>query len=303
MHPETAIHRYLEHLRVERRASPHTLAAYRRDLDKLLQHLRARGMAVDHVGELTSDHVRSALMADMQKGHAPATAQRWLSSLRSFFRYLMQTGVVTRNPVAGMRAPKRGRHLPEVLDVDQMNAMLGAVPEDPHDIRDLAMAELFYGAGLRLSELVSLDLGALNRSEGTLRVTGKGRKERIVPFGRAAQQALDRWLEVRPRWQTADSGEALFLSQRGQRIHPRTVQVRLRRWATLHGSGVHLHPHMLRHSFASHILESSGDLRGVQELLGHANLSTTQIYTHLNFQHLAEVYDKTHPRARRKTGK
>ncbi|RMF15232.1 MAG: tyrosine recombinase XerC [Gammaproteobacteria bacterium] len=299
-----AIDRFIDYLRFERRLSPHTLAAYRRDLNVLESGIAPEDR--QDVRCLTRDTLREVLMQRMKTGLAPRSAHRWLSALRSFFRYLMREGVLRDNPAEGLKAPKKGRPLPEVLDTDQLGALLDHAPNDPLEIRDRAMAELLYGAGLRLSEMVGLDLPDIHLNEGTLKVMGKGRKERIVPFGGAARKALEAWLDVRQGWLSDASGQAVFLSQRGQRIHPRTVQARLKRWALHHGGGVHLHPHLLRHSFASHILESSGDLRGIQELLGHAHLSTTQIYTHLDFQHLAEVYDKAHPRARRRksaTGK
>lgn len=294
-----AIDRFIDYLRFERRLSPHTLSAYRRDLEALQACIGPDDS--EDVHRLTHDALREALMQRMKQGLSARSAHRWLSALRSFFRYLVREGILKDNPAESLRAPKKGRPLPEVLDTDQLGALLDAHPEDPCEIRDRAIVELLYGAGLRLSELVGLDLGDIHPDNGTLKVMGKGRKERIVPFGGAARRALEAWLEVRQNWLTDASGQAVFLSRRGQRIHPRTVQARLKRWALHHGAGVHLHPHLLRHSFASHILESSSDLRGVQELLGHAHLSTTQIYTHLNFQHLAEVYDKAHPRARRKS--
>ncbi len=203
------------------------------------------------------------------------------------------------NPAVGVRAPKSPRKLPGTLDADQLCGLLDRVEDDPLSLRDSAMIELFYSSGLRLAELISVNLGDIDMADGELSVLGKGAKTRRVPVGQKAREAVQRWLRVRPG--LADRDEpALFVSSRGTRIHPRTVQQRLTRWAREQGANQGLHPHMLRHSFATHLLESSGDLRAVQELLGHADIGTTQIYTHLDFQHLAQVYDQAHPRARKK---
>jgi integrase/recombinase XerC len=233
-------------------------------------------------------------------GAGGKTIQRELSALRSLFRYLLREGDVGQSPAQGVRAPKSPRKLPGTLDADQLCALLDHPDDEPLALRDTAMIELFYSSGLRLAELVSVNLGDIDMDDGTLEVLGKGAKTRRVPVGRHAREAVVHWLKVRPL--LAGSGErALFVSQRGNRIHPRTVQQRLQRWALEKGATRNVHPHLLRHSFASHLLESSGDLRAVQELLGHADISTTQVYTHLDFQHLAQVYDKAHPRAKRKT--
>ncbi len=296
---------FLRHLADERRVSPHTLSNYRRDLARIAARLgdesqiRSEGGTRGPWEALDHHRVRAYLAWRHRCGTSAKTLQRELAALRSLYRYLMREGIVDHNPAQGVRPPKAQRRLPATLEADQLSALLDATDEDPLAIRDKAMIELFYSSGLRLAELVSLDLGDIDRDDGSLEVTGKGAKTRRVPVGGMALAAIDRWLAVRGTLAGAD-GKALFVSRRGRRIHPRTVQQRLRRWALAQGAGRNLHPHLLRHSFASHLLESSGDLRAVQELLGHANIATTQIYTHLDFQHLAEVYDKAHPRAHKK---
>jgi integrase/recombinase XerC len=291
--------RYLGHLANERRLSPHTLDGYRRDLRQALDWLRARG--ADHWQALDGPGVRAYLAERHRAGLGARSLHRQLAALRGLFRYLIREGLAEQDPARGIRAPRAGRKLPQILDVDQLGRLLDQPPLDPLEVRDLAILELLYSSGLRLAELVSLNLGDLDAGDATLEVTGKGAKTRRVPVGRKALAALDRWLALRPG--LAVAGEpALFVSQRGGRVHPRTVQARLARWALAKGAPRGLHPHLLRHSFASHLLESSGDLRAVQELLGHANIATTQVYTHLDFQHLARVYDQAHPRARRRRG-
>jgi integrase/recombinase XerC len=211
--------------------------------------------------------------------------------------YLIREGELNNNPGAGVSAPQVPRSLPNTLDVDQMAQLLKIEGKEPETVRDRAMLELFYSSGLRLSELVGLDLGAVDLADGTVRVTGKGNKTRIVPVGRQAREQIRAWLKIRV--QLARTEEmALFVGPRGTRISPRTVQARVRYWALRAGVPQRVYPHLFRHSFATHLLESSSDLRSVQEMLGHADISTTQIYTHLNFQHLAQVYDTAHPRAR-----
>jgi integrase/recombinase XerC len=237
--------------------------------------------------------VRSYVAWRHRGGASGKTLQRELSALRSLYRYLLREGVVSHNPALGVPAPKTARKLPATLDPDQLCGLLDNGDEDPLSLRDTAMIELFYSSGLRLAELVAVD------TDASLEVTGKGAKSRRVPVGGLALEAIDRWLQVRGTYAGAEE-KALFVSRHGNRIHPRTVQKRLHRWAKIHGARRNVHPHMLRHSFASHLLESSGDLRAVQELLGHSDISTTQIYTHLDFQHLAQVYDKAHPRAKKK---
>ena len=234
-----------------------------------------------------------------RQGIGGRSLQRNLSAIRAFFRYLQAAGEVEHNPAEGIRAPKAPRNLPRVLDVDQARQLLATDAEDPLTARDQAMFELFYSSGLRLSELTGLNTEAVDFNDRLVTVTGKGGKMRAVPVGQYALGALREWLKIRPA--LVGPGEAaLFVSRRGGRISGRNVQQRLRAWALRQGLAHPVHPHMLRHSFASHLLESSGDLRAVQELLGHADIAATQVYTHLDFQHLARVYDQAHPRARQK---
>ena len=288
---------FLEHLRHERRLSPRTLDGYGRDLALLAAWLADAG--VSDWAAVNEHHVRGFIAARRRKGASGRSVQRELSALRTFFRYLLREGLASGNPGQGVRPPKTPRKLPATLDPDQLGQLLDAPADTPLGLRDAAIVELFYSSGLRLAELVGLDLGDVDLGDATVEVTGKGAKTRRVPVGRLALEALRRWLAVRT--DLAAAGErALFVSERGGRLHPRTVQARLRRLALERGAARNVHPHLLRHSFASHLLESSGDLRAVQELLGHANISTTQIYTHLDFQHLAQAYDQAHPRARRK---
>jgi integrase/recombinase XerC len=237
--------------------------------------------------------------SEHRRGQSPRSIQRRLSVVRTFFHFLNREGVCGANPALDVQAPKAGRRLPDTVDADQMSRLLDAHVDGSLDQRDKAMVELFYSSGLRLAELVGLDLLDLDMADRTVRVLGKGRKERIVPVGRQALAALQAWLKIRGEFAPIDE-LALFVSRDGRRLSPRAVQSRVKRWAQMQGTGVHLHPHLFRHSFASHLLESSQDLRGVQELLGRANLGTTQIYTHLDFQHLAKIYDAAHPRAKRR---
>lgn len=300
MEPEALGHleAYLERLRVQQRLSPKTLLAYRRDLGQLQLFLTQGG--IDRWQRVDARILRAYVADRHRHGLGSRSLQRELSAIRGFFDGLIREGVVTQNPAQGIRAPKAAKPLPDVLDVDAMVGLLEAPPEDPQEVRDLAMWELFYSSGLRLSELVALDLHDLDFRDNSLLVReGKGQKSRHVPVGRCARTALENWLKVRETWPGAEL-MAVFTSRRGLRISPRSVQSRLARWQAKQGGAAAVHPHMLRHSFASHLLESSGDLRAVQELLGHANLSTTQVYTHLDYQHLAKVYDQAHPRAKRK---
>lgn len=289
---------YLDLLKFQQRASPHTLSAYRRDLDRLRRYCADSG--VERWEDLTPAQIRDHIAGRHHDGVESRSLQRELSAIRGFFDFLIRRLMVKQNPARGIRAPKAPRKLPRLLDVDQMAGLLDAGQEDNLEVRDVAMWELFYSSGLRLSELTALDLNDLDFGAATVRVRhGKGRKMREVPVGQCAREALQRWLAARRDYVAPDES-ALFVSGRGQRIAPRTVQARLMRWREKLALPQHVHPHMLRHSFASHLLESSGDLRAVQELLGHANLSTTQIYTHLDFQHLATVYDQAHPRAKKR---
>lgn len=288
---------FLNHLRHERRLSAHTLKNYQRDLRQFIAW--CNDFQINDWAQVGPHQVRGYVAARHRQGMGGKSLQRELSSLRSLYRYLLREGVVENNPAQGVRAPKVQRRLPATLDADQVGRLLDQPAEAPLKLRDHAIMELFYSSGLRLAELVSLDIRDIDLDDATVEVTGKGAKTRRVPIGTKARAALQAWLVVRTEL-AKPMESALFVSQRGSRISPRTVQQRLHRQAQESGVPVGVHPHMLRHSFASHLLESSGDLRAVQELLGHADIGTTQIYTHLNFQHLAKVYDQAHPRARRK---
>ncbi len=277
--------------------SPNTKVAYRRDLVQFLDYLGKQN--ITEWRSIDNQSIRSFVAARHRAGKGSRTLARMLSSLRALFAYLIERRCIDIDPAQEVRAPKQARKLPTVLDVDQTGKLLAPKPQGFLGLRDLAMWELMYSSGLRVSELVNLDAGDLDMDAGELRVLGKGRKERIVPVGRIALEAVARWLQQRGPFLKADV-VALFISRRGTRLSTRSVQKRLHRWALEQGLDTAVHPHMLRHSFATHLLESSGDLRAVQELLGHSNISTTQVYTHLDFQHLAKVYDATHPRARRK---
>ncbi|MFN2288589.1 MAG: tyrosine recombinase XerC [Chromatocurvus sp.] len=289
---------FLAYCRDVRQLSPHTLSNYQRDLESFGTALaRQQIYRADQVQEA---HVRHWVSSLHRRGLAGGSIQRGLSAARSLFNYLGRIAGYPRNPATSVQAPRQPRRLPKTLDPDQVQHFLSFTNDKPATCRDRAMAELFYSSGLRLAELVSLDIGDIDREEYLLRVTGKGRKTRSVPVGRVALAAIDAWLEVRPGVTAdADAARALFTSARGRRISLRNTQARLRLQGRRSGMRQDVHPHMLRHSFASHMLESSGDLRAVQELLGHANIGTTQIYTHLDFQHLSRVYDAAHPRARR----
>ncbi len=296
---EQACEDFLTYLRDVRQLSPHTLDNYRRDLDSLCAHCLAQGR--DDPSRLLEADIRHWVSQMHRRGLAGSSIQRSLSAVRSLFNYLGRSQAQKHNPAAAVQAPRRPRKLPKTLDADQVDRYLQFASDDPVTRRDRAMAELFYSSGLRLAELTAANLSDLDRHSRLLTVTGKGRKTRTVPVGGPALEALQKWLEVRtPDESDDDARQALFLSHRGRRISRRNVQDRLRRQGRKSGMLQDVHPHMLRHSFASHMLESSGDLRAVQELLGHANISTTQIYTHLDFQHLAKVYDTAHPRAKRR---
>lgn len=291
------LERFLSCLTVERRLSAHTVAAYRRDLQCALEFIAQQG--IEAWQQVLPAHVRALAAARHRMGLSGRSIQRELSALRSLFKFLLREGEVDSNPVVGVAAPKTPRKLPQVFDVDAVGQLLDVKSSDPLISRDLAMMELMYSSGLRLAELVGLNLHDVDRDDAMVRVTGKGGKTRLVPVGRQALAALADWLPRRANLAPADQ-LALFVSLHGKRLSPRTVQQRFSQHGLRQGAAGRLHPHRLRHSFASHLLESSGDLRAVQELLGHANLSTTQIYTHLDFQRLAQVYDVAHPRARRK---
>ncbi|BEU05206.1 tyrosine recombinase XerC [Agarivorans sp. OAG1] len=292
------IERFLHYLEVERRYSPATISSYQRSLlqqSKLLENLGCSSWP-----QVTSANVRSVLLKLKTSGLSARSMANKLSALRSFFNYLLQQQKVSLNPVAGVSAPKQNKPLPKNLDVDSLNQLLSMQGDDLVASRDLAMMELFYASGMRLAELVSLNVQDIDFKQRQVIVTGKGNKQRWVPFGSKAEQALKHWLKQRRLLVMDEEEPALFVSVRQQRISHRTVQKRLQHWAQQMQLSSTLHPHKLRHSFATHLLESSGDLRVVQELLGHANLATTQVYTHLDFTHLATSYDAAHPRAKRK---
>jgi integrase/recombinase XerC len=291
---------FLSSLRFERRLSRHTLSAYERDLGALAAFCEKEGVA--SLQALDSYHVRSFAAEAHRRGLSPRSIARRLSAVRSFLRAQVADGRLKANVASNVSAPKPPRRLPGTLDADQVAKLLESSGDGALDLRDRAILELFYSSGLRLAELVGLSLDDLDFADQTVRVTGKGNKTRILPVGRRALDAIRQWLPVRLGIAAKDE-PALFVSLRGRRIAARSVQARLRRWARARGSKRHLHPHLLRHSFATHLLESSGDLRAVQELLGHASISTTQIYTHLDFQHLATSYDKAHPRAKRRSNR
>jgi len=292
----SALDHFLEHLAAEKRYSPRTCESYRRDLTRL-----AAWLSQDRRNDwqtVTGHDLRRYVAVLSREGLGGRSIARHLSAIRRFYRFLLREQLAVDNPALDIRAPKSARRLPGVADVDQLNSLLDADPEDPLEVRDLCMFELMYSSGLRLSELAGLDLDSVDLNGGEVRVLGKGGKERLLPVGRKALEALRTWLPVRSGI-APEREPALFVSRRGDRLSRRSIQVRLHRWGVAKGSDQKLHPHLLRHSFASHMLESSGDLRAVQELLGHADIVTTQVYTHLDFQHLARVYDQSHPRARR----
>lgn len=291
------IDKFIRHLELERRLSPETCKNYRRDLKVLRKFRDAAG--IDSWQGLDSEHFRAFSASSYRKGLGARSIQRRLSACRSFYRYLMREKHVTRNPVNGVSAPKANKRLPGNLDADRMAHLLNIPGDGPLVDRDRAILELLYSSGLRLSELTGLNCGDVDAHDATVRVTGKGNKDRIVPVGRKALDALRSWMTSRGEL-AFDDEPALFVSNRGTRISTRSVQARVDHWAKRQGIEVKVYPHLFRHSFATHLLESSHDLRGVQELLGHANISTTQVYTHLDFQHLAQIYDQTHPRARKK---
>ena len=333
MDPEHRIDAYLRHLETERQLSPHTLSAYRRDLRSLAEYAGHHSIPLE---EMDSHAVRRFAAeshrrgSSRRRGLSPRSVARRLSAVRSFFAWLLRSRVIGSNPAADVQAPRPARRLPSTLDADQMASLLGsgggspksgrvrdgggrggnlgggsvsggapAEESDPLLVRDRAILELFYSSGLRLAELVGLNRVDLDIADRTVRVIGKGGKPRVIPVGQPALEALNTWLSVRDGM-AAPGETAIFVSKRGTRLARRTVQQRVKLWARRRGTPVGVHPHMLRHSFASHMLESSGDLRAVQELLGHASISTTQVYTHLDFQHLARIYDKAHPRAKRR---
>lgn len=287
---------YWNFLRIEKQASPHTLSNYQRQLRAICSLLESN--QISHWQQVDVQVVRWLLSQSHKQGLSAKSIGVRLVALRQFLDFLLKNGELSVNPAVGIKAPKVGKHLPKNIDAEQMAQLLDFTSEEPLEQRDLAMMELMYSSGLRLSELQGLDLGDIDLAGGEARLLGKGNKERIVPIGSKAIAALQQWLAVRHQFSPQDS--ALFLNQRGGRLSHRSIQLMMQKWGQKQGLESHLHPHKLRHSFATHLLEASADLRAVQELLGHSSLSTTQIYTHLDFQHLAKIYDDAHPRARRK---
>ena len=294
---------FIAHLSEERQLSVHTVNCYKRDLTALQKELENQG--ITDWRDVSAHHLRTYIGGGKRQGRSGKTLQRSLSATRTFFNYLAREGVCTQNPAMEFSAPKSDSSLPVTIDTDQVSRLLEIDTADWHALRDKAMLELFYSSGLRLTELVGSNKNDISFEENSMKVRGKGDKERILPVGSKAIAAIKTWLQVReqlPKGRLEDES-ALFLSERGRRISPRNVQERVKKWCALLGISGRVHPHTLRHSFASHLLESSQDLRAVQELLGHADISTTQIYTHLDFQHLADVYDKAHPRAQKVSDK
>ncbi|WP_223788314.1 tyrosine recombinase XerC [Marinicella meishanensis] len=298
---KSCLEAYLEHLSTHRQLSPLTVDANRRDLNHFAASLTAAQQ--QDLSQIKEQHIRQYLMQRAAKGAAAKSMARYRSNLKNFFAFCQQQhpGVLTHNPVALVGTPKIKRTLPEVLDVDTLFKLLDIPATTEIAIRDKALLELFYSSGLRLSEIAGLTWPDLDLASGLVRVLGKGRKERVVPLGKMAKQALQQWQPLSLAWNQSDTPH-VFISKRGAQLKNRSIQARVKHWAQQQGLWERVYPHLLRHSFASHLLESSGDLRAVQEMLGHADLSTTQIYTHLNFQHLAKVYDQSHPRAKKKKG-
>lgn len=304
------LNRFYSYLESERRYSAHTVSAYRRDIKYLIHDLGCDEATVINWDEINQADIRRCVAKLHRKGLSGKSLQRWLSTIRSLFNFLCRFNRATQNPAVGIPAPKAAKRLPKTLNVDEINQLLntnlltpdlnnkGSADKDI-SIRDVALMELIYACGLRLSEVSGLNLNDIDWQQQVIRVTGKGQKQRQIPFGSKAKQAINNWLTIR-KLQANENEQALFISLRGSRLSNSSIQKRLKKMALTQGLNTNVYPHMLRHSFATHILESSKDLRAVQELLGHANLSTTQIYTHLDFQHLAGVYDSAHPRARKK---
>ncbi len=290
------LRQYLDHLAHERRLSANTVSGYARDIESLFE--LSAGVRIE---KLAVHDIRRFVGQLHGRGLDARSIARRLSAWRGFYRYLARDHGHADNPCLGIRAPKAAKHLPHALSPDEASRLLETHAEGVLALRDKAMFELFYSSGLRLSELTGLSPADVNHGDGTVRVTGKGSRTRIVPVGRKALEAMIEWLTARAQIPRL-AADALFVSRGGGRLTPRSVQQRLKQWALKQGIATNVHPHVLRHSFASHVLQSSGDLRAVQEMLGHASISTTQVYTHLDFQHLARVYDAAHPRARKKSG-
>ena len=302
---EDDLQRFFSYLQSERCYSVHTVSAYRRDIAHFLQCSGLGNAKAAEWDDIKQADIRRCVATLHRQGLSGKSLQRWLSSIRSLYKFLCRYDCATNNPATGVPAPKSAKRLPKTLNADEINQLLSAVDgakvtgDKSLDVRDNAMIEMVYACGLRLSELSGLDLQDIDWQQQVITVTGKGQKQRRVPFGRKAKEAVNSWIKLRAKI-AKENEAALFVSIRGTRLSNSSIQKRLKIMALSHGLNTNVYPHMLRHSFASHMLESSNDLRAVQELLGHANLSTTQIYTHLDFQHLASVYDDAHPRARKK---
>ncbi len=295
---EEMLSNFLTQLSVEKRASSHTVSNYHRDLKRLSDYCKDK--LILSWTDLKQNDIRAHIATRRRRGIGSKSLQRELSAIRSFYAFLLKNRLAESNPAQHVKAPKQARKLPKTLDVDQVSGLLDAVTNSPLEVRDVAMFELFYSSGLRLSELSALNLDDLDLSDRSLIVRlGKGGKSRVLPIGGKAVITLNKWFQERSKISAIADG-ALFVTSTGRRLGQRSIELRLAQWCKKKGFQEHVHPHMLRHSFASHLLESSQDLRAVQELLGHSNISTTQIYTHLDFQHLAEIYDKAHPRAKKK---
>jgi integrase/recombinase XerC len=293
---ENLLTEYLEFLNFERGLSPLTRENYARDISQLIKLADTSALK-----DLQINHIRRFIATLHSRGLGGKSIARMLSSWRGFFEFLVNRKGFTNNPVIGLRAPKSPKSLPQALSIEQATKLVDIEGDDFLSLRDHAILELFYSSGLRLSELVNLDIDALDFSAGTVIVTGKGNKTRIVPLGSHAMDALQKWLQIRKSINLIDAAsKPVFIGLQGRRISARNIQYRLKEWSIKQGINSSVHPHMLRHSFASHVLQSSGDLRAVQEMLGHANISTTQVYTHLDYQHLTKVYDAAHPRAKKK---
>lgn len=291
-----SVDRFIIHLQSEKQLSPHTVTNYKRDLLKLINFCD-RHIELSRWDALKQAHIRQFIASEHRHGLSGKTLHRILSAIRSFYHFLTREKIVSQNPAVGVTAPKTPRKLPVTLDADQLSNLLNNSSTGFLALRDKAMMELLYSSGLRLTELVNANINDIDFNTNTMTITGKGKKTRIVPVGDMAKIALTQWLALR---ESNQDQQALFINQRGTRLGARSIQSRVYLWGVKNGADQPLHPHLLRHSFASHLLESSGDLRGVQELLGHNSISTTQIYTHLDFQHLAQTYDKAHPRAHKK---
>ena len=292
---ENLLPEYLQFLQFERGLSPLTRENYARDIIHLVK--LADSIALN---ELQNTHIRRFIATLHSKGLGGKSIARMLSSWRGLFEFLVNRKGFSNNPVIGLRAPKSPKTLPQALSIEQAIKLVDIQGDDILSIRDHAILELFYSSGLRLSELVNLDIDAMDFLAGTVEVTGKGNKTRIVPMGGHAMEAIQKWLILRVNITLKDTAsKAVFISLQGRRISARNIQYRIKGWSIKQGINSSVHPHMLRHSFATHVLQSSGDLRAVQEMLGHANISTTQVYTHLDYQHLTKVYDSAHPRAKK----